>query len=284
MIYLPIEIPSSLVFPSKGYVLSKWHKIQGVKRVLFLNLMPQKIVTELDFTRVLSESEVDLQLIPIKIRGHICKNTSQEHMTKFYLDFEDIASYSFDRLIITGAPLEQIQFDEVRYWPQLCRIMDWANQNVERCLYICWAAQAGLYFRYGIPKYQLPAKKFGIYQQKVLNNSSSLMRGLSPTFFMPHSRHSEIHRDDIDRYSNNDLEILAMGEDSGVGVVASKNLRHVYVIGHLEYEPNTLHYEYCRDISKNVPIHKPENYYDQEGGVIYSWEKAAITFYSNWLI
>lgn len=282
MLYLPQGIPASEKLSSMPYNLNTWKEIQNCKRVLLLNLMPLKAQTELDIARTICKTDIDVQLIPIKIKGQTYKTTSMEHMMAFYLDFEVVEADWFDGLIITGAPVEQIPFEQVRYWTQLCHIMDWAKNNVERTLYICWGAQAGLYHSYGIKKYLLPEKRFGVFQQKVIR-SSPLMKNLSPYFPMPNSRHTEVRREDIMPFSAEGLEIFAESEESGVGVVATIDRRSTFIVGHLEYEPYTLHHEYHRDLAKSLPIHKPEHYYKPDGTVDYVWQQAAMQFYTNWL-
>lgn len=282
MLYLPQGIPVSEKLSSMPYNLNTWKEIQNCKRVLLLNLMPLKAQTELDIARTICKTDIDVQLIPIKIKGQTYKTTPMEHMMAFYLDFEVVEADWFDGLIITGAPVEQIPFEQVRYWTQLCHIMDWAKNNVERTLYICWGAQAGLYHSYGIKKYLLPEKRFGVFQQKVIR-SSPLMKNLSPYFPMPNSRHTEVRREDIMPFSAEGLEIFAESEESGVGVVATIDRRSTFIVGHLEYEPYTLHHEYHRDLAKSLPIHMPEHYYKPDGTVDYVWQQAAIQFYTNWL-
>lgn len=204
------------------------------------------------------------------------------HMQAFYLDFDEVEADYYDGIIITGAPVEQIPFEEVRYWPQLCHIMDWAQTHTEKALYVCWGAQAGLYHLYGIPKYPLPEKKFGIFTQRVVSKKSEMMEGLVPSFPMPNSRHTEVRRTDIIPLEKQGLRILAESDESGVGVVADTILQNVFIVGHLEYAADTLHREYQRDLSRNLPIHAPEHYYNDEGLPNFCWQHAAVTFYRNW--
>ena len=293
MLYLPNQMPVSRVLRDEGvaieeYEMSRLEHLSASKerllRILFLNIMPQKEVTELDISRVMVHPDYDIQLIPMKISGQTYKTTPQEHMDNFYLDFEKLESGSYDGLIVTGAPIEHLPFEEVRYWTQLCRIMEWAKSHVRSTLYICWGAQAGLYYHFGIPKYQLPAKVFGIYPQKVLAASLPLFEGMSAAFPMPNSRHTEVRRADFPSSSN--LAIVAEGEVTGVSVALSNSGREVYVTGHLEYEPYTLHNEYMRDLNKGLPIDKPKYYYledNPEKGVDFSWKDSARSFYRNWL-
>ena len=302
MLYLPHDIPCAKSLAAEGAAVSGYDKQcflsgadikavfpEGTKRILFLNIMPQKAVTELDIARMMAASGEEVVLIPMKIAGQTYKTTPMEHMERFYLDFEILENHSFDGLIITGAPVEHLPFEDVRYWPQLCRIMDWAKAGgVHSTLYICWGAQAGLYYNYGVPKHALPAKRFGIFRHNVPGCLPSqplhtLLSGLTPTFPMPHSRHTEVRAED---FPNHSLHILAVSEESGVGLAATEDGREVYITGHLEYEPHTLENEYLRDLAKSLPIHLPEHYYhadDPTAGICFSWEKTAKCFYRNWL-
>ena len=283
MLYLPAGLPAMQSVEATPYPLNRWQEVCNAKRVLLLNLMPQKSVTECDIARTLAATRKDVQLIPVKIKGQHYKTTPQEHMDAFYLDVEDLMEQRFDGMILTGAPLEQIPFEEVRYWQQLCNIMDWADMNIERTLYICWGAQAGLYHFYAIDKYALPAKKFGVFYQKVLEPQLQLMDGLSPAFPMPNSRHTEVRKDEVLEKLGADACIVAESEESGVGIVATMDLKRTFIVGHLEYEPITLHNEYHRDLDKHLPIQAPLHYYQSDGSVDYSWSTAAIRFYANWI-
>lgn len=286
MIFLPRLLPAAKELQCATYELSKWRETRCVMRIGLLNLMPNKPVTELDIARTLQMLPVNggLQLVPLKIKGQKYKTTPMEHMCDCYLDFEEIEDYgSIDRLVVTGAPVEQFDFEEVRYWPQLCHIMDWAAQNAGRILYICWGAQAGLYHFYGIEKFFLPEKCFGIFPQRVLCPQSPLMDGLSPFFIMPNSRHTAIKREDVLHHAGDNIRILAESKESGVGVVATDDCRHTFIMGHLEYEPYTLDKEYHRDLGKKLPIHAPQYYYDKNGDVPHTWLRDALKFYSNWV-
>ncbi len=262
----------------------------AARRILFLNIMPQKAVTELDFARTLSQAalgvdgeELDVVLLPVKIAGQTYKTTPMAHMEAFYRDFEDFEGGHYDGLILTGAPVEHLDFEAVRYWPQLCRIMDWAEAHVRSTLYICWGAQAALYHHYGIPKYGLPAKRFGVFGQEVFDAGNVLMQGLAPRFPMPNSRHTEVRGED---FAGKPVRIIAGNEESGVGVAVADDGKKVFIVGHLEYEPYTLRNEYRRDVAKGLPIAPPQYYFendDTEGRVLYTWERAAGLFYRNWL-
>lgn len=295
MIYLPENLPIADhlrnekinvgMFPRHQH--SNFLNIIGrrdVKRILFLNLMPQKQVTELDISRMIAHAENDVQLIPIKIHGQSYKTTPIEHMEAFYTDFEDVESEYFDGLIVTGAPLEQIEFESVRYWPQLCHIMAWARTHTNTTLYICWAAQAALYYHYHVCKQSLPSKKFGIFTQNILL-PHPLLDDIQEGFAMPHSRHTEVNSDEIEKLKDK-LKVIAVGKESGVGIAVGYEGREVYVTGHLEYEPYTLHKEYIRDLTKGLPIQPPKNYYtndDPTEQIVFGWEEPAKKFYRNWI-
>ena len=283
-IYIPQGMPCAEILQTSTYGLNEWCTIKGCLRVLFLNLMPVKADTELDIVRTVGDcTNSKVQILPMKIKGQTYKTTPQQHMEQFYLDFEAYAPYLYDRFIITGAPLEQMPFEQVRYWPQLQQIMHWADNHVERTLYICWAAQAGLYEHYGINKCALGEKMFGIFSQTVLCKDSFLMRELAPAFKMPNSRHTEVKRADVEQASQQGLQLIAASSESGVGVMASKDGRRTFIVGHLEYAANTLDKEYKRDLSKQLPIKAPQHYYNDKGAIAYSWQKDAVKFYRNWL-
>lgn len=283
VLYLPQGIPCAPVLHACTYLLSNWRENKKGLRVLLLNLMPVKADTEMDIARMLKASGLDVQLLPMKISGQRYKTTPMEHMERFYLDFEEYEPYYFDRMIITGAPLEQMAFEDVRYWPQLQHIMHWADEHVERTLYICWAAQAGLYEHYGVHKHELSHKMFGVFTQQVLCPESFLMRGLQPSFKMPNSRHTEVRAEEIAEKAGSHLLMIAASDESGVGVVASKDGRRTFIVGHLEYAADTLDREYHRDLDKHLPIQPPRNYYKKDGSVDFSWQTPAVSFYRNWL-
>lgn len=284
MIFLPQGFPAAERLRLEGGKVEEFPLREGggnARTFLFLNLMPLKPQTDWDFVRMLANVEEDLKLLPLKIKGQTYKTTPMEHMNAFYVDFEEVKADNFAGLIITGAPVENLPFEEVRYWPQLCRIMDWADTHVTHTLYVCWGAQAGLYHHYGIPKHALPEKRFGIFPHTVLC-PSPLFDGLTPTFLMPNSRHTEVRRSDIEAVVNKNLHIVADSAESGVGIIATKNLRRVFVVGHMEYACETLHNEYHRDLTKHLPIHIPEHYYASDGEINFSWRDDALRFYRNW--
>lgn len=253
-------------------------------RIVVLNLMPLKITTETDLIRLLSNTplQVDLQLM--KVKAHTSKNTPIEHMKAFYRDFELMKDEHFDGMIITGAPVEHLEYNEVNYWDEISEIFSWARTHVQSTLYICWAAQAGLFYHYGIPKYPLSKKMFGIFQQRPLIPSLPIFRGFDDSFEMPHSRHTEIRREDI--LSNKELTLIAESEESGVSIVMSRGGREFYITGHSEYSPLTLDTEYKRDLKKGLQIEKPKHYYkddNPEMPPIVTWRAHGNLLFQNWL-
>lgn len=293
MLFLPQSMPAINILRKEGADIATFDKNnisgfpQETLRILFLNLMPQKAVTELDIARVICRHHRPVALLPMKIANQTYKTTPPEHMERFYTDFEyfeNAPNPHFDGMIVTGAPVEHLPFENVRYWTQLCHIMSWAKSHVRSTLYICWGAQAALQHLYGIPKHQLPAKKFGVFIQKKLAGDAPILRHLPENFPMPNSRHTEVQRKDIERHP---LHIVAESEESGVGIVTSADgTQQIFIVGHLEYEPKTLHNEYQRDLSKGLPIAPPLHYYHHDKpqeGIDFSWQKTAATFYSNWL-
>ena len=253
-------------------------------RIVVLNLMPIKITTETDLVRVLSNSPLQLDLTLMKIKSHTSKNTPVEHMRAFYKDFELLRHQKFDGMIITGAPVEHLDYEDVTYWDELSDIFSWARTHVTSTLYICWAAQAGLYYHYGVPKYPLPAKMFGIFPQKPLQPQLPIFRGFDDIFQMPHSRHTEIRREDIEAVEG--LTIIAESQESGVSIVMAREGREFFITGHAEYSPLTLDTEYRRDLAKGLPIAMPRHYYrndDPDQGPLVSWRAHANLLFTNWL-
>lgn len=254
-------------------------------RIVILNLMPLKITTETDLIRLLSNTPLQIDVCFMKLKSHTPRNTPIEHMMMFYRDFPSMRDEKFDGMIITGAPVEQMDFEQVAYWPEIVEIFQWARTHVTSTLYICWAAQAGLYFHYGIPKYPLEKKMFGIFRQNILTPRLPIFRGFDDTFMMPHSRHTEIHREDIVA-PNSPLSILAESPDSGVSIVMARGGREFFITGHLEYAPNTLDNEYRRDAGVRDDVEIPKNYYlddDPSRQPIVTWRAHANLFYSNWI-
>ncbi|HIZ68448.1 MAG TPA: homoserine O-succinyltransferase [Candidatus Prevotella avicola] len=253
-------------------------------RIVILNLMPLKITTETDLIRLLSNTPLQMEVYFMKLRTHTPKNTPIEHMMMFYKDFETLRKEKFDGMIVTGAPVESIPFEGVNYWDELRTIFDWARTHVTSTLYICWAAQAGLYHYYGIPKYSLPKKMFGIFDQRALDPQLPIFRGFDDVFHMPQSRHTEVRKEDIERVEG--LRIIAESDESGVGVVMARGGREFFITGHLEYAANTLDNEYKRDRGVRADVGMPLNYYrdnNPDMPPIVTWRSAGNLLYSNWI-
>lgn len=253
-------------------------------RIVILNLMPLKITTETDLVRLLSNTPLQLEIYFMKLKSHTSKNTPIEHMMMFYKDFDVLEKEKFDGMIITGAPIEHLEFEDVEYWNEISKIFAWADTHVTSTMYICWAAQAGLYYHYGVPKYQLPKKMFGIFQQHTLQPQIPLFRGFDDVFYMPHSRHTEVRREDIEKH--NELEIVAESPDSGVSIVMARGGRQIFVTGHMEYSPYTLDSEYRRDLGKRDDVDMPKNYYrdnDPQKAPNVTWRAHANLLFSNWI-
>ena len=253
-------------------------------RIVVLNLMPLKITTETDLVRLLSNTPLQLEIIFMKLKSHTPKNTPIEHMMMFYKDFDLLRDQKFDGMIITGAPVETMPFEDVAYWDEITQIFTWAHTHVTSTLYICWAAQAGLYYNYGIPKYDLPKKMFGVFRQKPTDKQLPIFRGFDDYFMMPHSRHTELHLADI--ANNPNLTLIAESVESGVSIVMARSGREFYITGHLEYAPDTLDKEYKRDMGKRTDVEMPINYYlddNPENGPLVTWRAHANLLFSNWI-
>jgi len=253
-------------------------------RVAILNLMPTKIETETQLLRLLGNSALQVEITLLKTATYQPKNTSSDHLIAHYKTWEQVQNEKFDGLVITGAPVEQMPFEEVDYWDELCNIMDWARTNVFSTLYICWGAQAGLYHRYGIRKYPLSRKMFGVFEHKVLLRNQKLLRGFDDSFLAPHSRHTEVRLEDVEKVD--ELKILAASEDAGLYLAATQNGRHIFVTGHSEYDPLTLKGEYDRDVKQGLPIEVPRNYYpgnDPSKPPLVRWRGHANLLFANWL-
>lgn len=253
-------------------------------RIVILNLMPLKITTETDLIRLLSNTPLQLEISFMKLRSHTPKNTPIEHMMMFYRDFEQMRNEKYDGMIITGAPVESLDFEEVTYWDEMKDIFSWARTHVTSTLYICWAAQAGLYYHYGISKYPLAKKMFGIFPQVPLEPQLPIFRGFDDVFQMPHSRHTELHREDI--LANPQLTLIAESPDCGVSMVMARNGREFFITGHLEYAPNTLDKEYKRDKDIRDDVDLPKNYYRDDNPAnepLVTWRAHANLLYSNWI-
>jgi homoserine O-succinyltransferase len=253
-------------------------------KIVVLNLMPMKVTTETDLIRLLSNTPLQMEISFMKLKSHTPKNTPIEHMMMFYRDFEVMKNEKYDGMIITGAPVETLDFEDVSYWDEITIIFDWAHTHVTSTLYICWAAQAGLFHHYGVPKYPLEKKKFGIFRQTPLDKSLPIFRGFDDEFMMPHSRHTEIRRKDID--DRDMLTLIAESADSGVGIVMARNGREFFITGHMEYAPDTLDKEYKRDMGKRDDVEMPVNYYEHDDPTLHpvvSWRAHANLFFSNWI-
>lgn len=253
-------------------------------KILILNLMPQKIVTETQLLRLLANTPLQLEVEFLYMASHESKNTHSDHLEQFYKTFEQVKDSYFDGLIVTGAPVENLPFEAVDYWSELVSVLEWSNNHVFSTLHICWGAQAGLYARYGVQKHNMNRKLSGVYRQDVINNTNPLMRGFDDDFQSPHSRYTEVKAADISHLNN--LEILSCGEEVGLSILASKNLREVYSFGHLEYDRNTLAKEYQRDCLAGKNPHIPENYFkndDPSTRPALSWNLPAAQFFNNWI-
>lgn len=253
-------------------------------RIAILNIMPTKVQTETQLLRLLANTPLQTEVVLLHPATHTSKNTSEEHLKTFYSTFDEVCDQKFDGLIITGAPVEQLPFEQVTYWKELSHIMDWSRSNVFSTLHICWGAQAGLYHHYGIPKYPLGQKMFGVFRHTCNNRLVPLTRGFDEVFYAPHSRHTEVRREDIEKHP--ELEIICESEDSGVYIVIGRHGRLVFVTGHAEYDQNTLGDEYNRDVSRGLQISVPKNYYpgnDPKAKPVVRWRSHANLLFSNWL-
>ena len=253
-------------------------------KIVILNLMPIKITTETDLIRLLSNSPLQIEIDFLHMETHCSKNTPIEHLTSFYKTFDEIKKSNYDGMIITGAPVEQMPFEEVNYWGEISTIFDWARTHVTSTFFICWAAQAGLYYHYGIEKYPLNAKMFGVFEHRLFDPQNPIFRGFDDVFYVPHSRHTEIRAEDIRK--NPDLTLLSESPESGVYMVMARNGREFYITGHSEYSPLTLDTEYKRDVAKGLPINMPLNYYrddNPENEPLVRWRSHANLLFTNWL-
>lgn len=255
-----------------------------ILEIAILNLMPLKEDTELQLLRKLSASRKNIKVTFVNVTSYKCKTTAPEHMERFYSTFEEIKNKYFNGLIITGAPVEQMEFEEVDYWDELTKIMKWSEEHAKSTLHICWGAQAGLYYHYGINKHLIPNKMFGIFEHKIDDNTSKILYGFGNGFKAPHSRHTTIYKNDIEEIP--ELNIISESDEAGVFIVENKNKSQLFVTGHLEYAIDTLDKEYKRDLSKGLKIEIPENYYldnNPENGPIFSWKENGDRIYSNWV-
>ena len=289
---MPIKIPNNLpavniLAKENIFVMNETRALsQDIRplRFVIVNLMPTKIETETQLLRLLSNTPLQMEITLLKMNSYTSKNISEEHMKNFYKTFDDIKNEKFDGLIITGAPVETLEFEKVDYWKELTEILKWSNKHVFSTLYICWGAQAGLYYHYGIKKYSLKEKLFGIYPLKLNDSSIPLFRGFDEIFYIPQSRHTEVKEEDINKIE--ELEILAKSPEAGVSIVRTKDKRKIFVTGHMEYDRMTLANEYNRDIKLGKKIEVPFNYYPEnnpEKIPLFTWRGHANLFFINWV-
>ena len=289
---MPIKIPNQLpatqtLHEENIFVITETRATtQDIRplRIVMLNLMPQKITTETQIARLIGNTPLQVELELLQTATHQSTHTSAEHMLSFYKVFDDIKDQNFDGMIITGAPVENLPFEEVEYWEELCEIMEWSKTHVTSTLHICWGAQAALYYHYGVQKYPLEKKLFGVFEHKLDYKRSILFRGFDDTFLVPHSRHTMNRREDIEAIP--DLRVLASSEEAGVFVASTDKGRQIFVTGHSEYDADTLKKEYLRDKNQGLPIELPKNYFPENDDTkepIVRWRSCANLFYSNWL-
>lgn len=289
---MPIKIPDQL--PAKEilkgeniFVMDEFRAVhQDIRplQIAILNLMPTKIATETQLLRLLGNTALQVEVTLLRTSTYQSKNTPEEHLLNFYETFDQVKDRKFDALIITGAPVEHLEFEQVDYWEELKTIMDWGLENVFSLFYICWGAQAALYHHYGVPKYPLPAKQFGVFAHHITKNNVQLLRGFDDIFYAPHSRHTEIRRADIEKVPG--LDILVESDEAGVYVVGSQDGRQIFVTGHSEYDPLTLKKEYDRDVAANLPIEVPVNYFpnnDPTQPPLVRWRGHANLLFANWI-
>lgn len=289
---MPIKIPNQLPATStltaeNIFVMTETRAVsQDIRplQILLLNLMPTKVDTETQLARVLGNTPLQIELELIAPSGHVSKNTSQAHMLAFYKTFSEVKHRNFDGLIITGAPVEHLEFEEVDYWPELCKIMEWSKTHVYSTLHICWGAQAGLYYHYGIPKRSLDRKLFGVFEHTLEDPNFILFRGFDDSFMVPHSRNTTVDRQDIEAVPG--LKVLSASAEAGVYAVKNDGCRQVFLMGHAEYDRDTLRREYLRDVNAGIDIQIPKNYFpgdDPERDPIVNWRSCAHLLYTNWL-
>lgn len=285
---IPITLPAVDVLRDENIFVmdSERASTQEIRplKIVILNLMPIKITTETDLIRLLSNSPLQIEIDFLHMESHCSKNTPIEHLMMFYKTFDEIKKSNYDGMIITGAPVEQMPFEEVNYWNELTGIFDWARNHVTSTFFICWAAQAGMYYHYGVPKYPLDKKMFGVFEHRAYNPLNPIFRGFDDVFYVPHSRHTEVRSEDI--LKNPDLTLLSESPDSGVYMVMARNGREFFITGHSEYSPLTLDTEYKRDVAKGLPIDIPKNYYSDnnpENEPLVRWRSHANLLFTNWL-
>lgn len=287
-IKIPKDLPAAKVLTEENIFIMDNERAarQDIRplRILVLNLMPTKIVTETQLARLLGNTPLQVEMELISVSSRTPKHTAREHMIAFYKTFADVREEYFDGFIITGAPVEQMPFEQVDYWQELCDMMEWSKSHVQSTLHICWGAQAGLYYHYGVHKLPLPEKLFGVFEHRVTHKNSILFRGFDDVFWAPHSRHTTVSRAHIEAVPA--LKILAESEEAGVFAVSTNGGRQVFITGHAEYDTNTLHTEYQRDRAAGLPIHVPVHYYpndDDTQAPVCRWRSGANLLFSNWL-
>ena len=287
-IQIPNDLPAAETLKNENiFVMNQTRaQTQHIRplEIVLLNLMPTKIVTETQLSRVLGNTPLQVHLELMMISSHKSKNTPEEHLLSFYKTFDELKERKFDGMVITGAPVENLPFEEVDYWDELVQIMEWSKTHVHSTFHICWAAQAGLYYHYGIQKHPLPEKLFGVYPHHADYKRAILLRGFDDTFWAPHSRHTTIDRADVEAVPG--LKILASSDEAGVYIIMNKEGRQIFVTGHSEYDPDTLEREYLRDKAQGLPIHVPVNYYPNDDDTkppIVRWRGHGNLLYSNWL-
>ncbi len=285
---IPITLPAVEALRKENIFVMDTERAQSQEirplKIVILNLMPLKITTETDLIRLLSNSPLQIEIDFLRLKSHTSKNTPIEHMMAFYRNFDEIRKSNYDGMIITGAPVEQLEYEEVKYWKEVTDIFDWAHHHVTSTLYICWAAQAGLHHFYNIPKYPLPEKMFGVFEHRIYDKLNPIFRGFDDVFYVPHSRHTEIRREDILKVP--ELTLLSESEESGVYMVMARNGRDFFITGHSEYSAGTLDTEYKRDVKKGLPIKIPVNYYRENNPAnepVVLWRSHANLLFTNWL-
>ena len=287
-IQIPNDLPAAEVLQQENIFVMRENraKTQDIRplELLLLNLMPTKVVTETQLSRLLGNTPLQVRLELIRTSSHQSKNVSQDHLLNFYKTFDEVKHRKFDGLVITGAPVENLPFEEVDYWDELCQIMEWSKTNVHSTFHICWGAQAGLYYHYGVNKYPLEEKMFGVFKHRADYKRAILLRGFDDTFWVPHSRHTTVRREEIEAVPG--LKVLASSEEAGVYAVMSKGGKQIFITGHSEYDADTLQKEYLRDKNLGLPIHVPQNYFPDDDDTkepIVRWRGHANLLYSNWL-
>lgn len=287
-IQIPNDLPAAEVLQRENIFIMPQSRAQTQEirplEIVLLNLMPTKIVTETQLSRLLGNTPLQVHLELMMMSTHRSKNVSQEHLLTFYKTFDELKERKFDGMVITGAPVEQMPFEQVDYWPELCQIMQWSKTHVHSTFHICWGAQAGLYYHYGVQKHPLPEKLFGVYRHNVDYRRAILLRGFDDEFWIPHSRHTTVYREEIEKIP--ELKILASSQEAGVYAVMTSRGRQIFVTGHSEYDADTLEREYLRDKAQGLPIHVPVNYYPNDDDTqppVVRWRGHANLLFSNWL-